>query len=285
MIHINELKVNYKDLVALDIKEEIYIEKGDKVGVIGSNGAGKSTLMKAILGRVPYQGYIHKEVGSDQIAIHSQHTAYIDHVPIKDIMEMILNKSIYEDEEIVQLLEYFDFEKCLKRKWMQLSGGEKQKMTLILVLSQNLPITILDEVTSGLDFLTRTNLMGLLKTWFTDKERTLLVISHYYDEIESLVNKILYLEEGKVIAFGKRKELFEKYCGYSVIIMEENLEILELIKGYRQILGLKDKVVISCRSKEEEQELITLLCNHNVNYRRSNQDIEVLTLAIKGERL
>ncbi len=159
MIKLNNVKVQYQDTIAVDIKDEIVLEDAHKIGIIGSNGAGKSTLIKAILGLVNYSGSISSDIPKEKIAVHMQFNNYSETVKTKDIIQMITNKKIESDENLMDLIKYFDFEKLLHKSFKKLSGGEKQKLTLILVMWQNSPVTIFDEVTTGLDFVSRQSLM------------------------------------------------------------------------------------------------------------------------------
>ena len=75
-----------------------------------------------------------------------------------------------------------------------------------------------DEVTSGLDFETRQRLMAKLVEWYKERNATLLITSHYYSELDNFATKILYMEKGKVVDYGKKEDLFRKYCGSAVLI-------------------------------------------------------------------
>ena len=57
----------------------------------------------------------------------------------------------------------------------------------------------------------------------SDKDNSLMIVSHYYEELQHLVDKILILDKGKVVAYGKKEDLFKEYCGNSVIIID-NIE-------------------------------------------------------------
>ena len=72
LLKIEDLTVRFGKFTALDIHTPICIEKGDRIGIIGSNGAGKSTLIKSILGLVPYQGTIRSALKPEEIATHMQ---------------------------------------------------------------------------------------------------------------------------------------------------------------------------------------------------------------------
>ena len=92
-------------------------------------------------------------------------------------------------------------------------------------------MTFYDEVTSGLDFETRQKLTEKMVGWYRDKEGTLLVVSHYYDELEQLADKILVLDQGSVVACRKKEELFQTYCGRVIFIMDNHEENRNLMNG------------------------------------------------------
>ena len=282
MLTLDRVKVTFTDKTALDLGRMVEIADNDRVGVIGSNGAGKTTLIKSILGIVNYQGNIKRGIDIDKIAVHMQQNEYIDTVPLSIILEMLIGGPIKENKKVMEMIEFFEFEPCLKKRWKHLSGGQKQRFTLILVMCSESPLTLLDEVTSGLDFETRQKLMKKLTQWYKERNTTLLVTSHYYEELEHLVNKILYLDKGKVIDFGNKDELFRKYCGKAVILCEENDAVKEILKNHRQIIAPEGMIALRCDEKEDEIAVSEALSSINVNYRRSNNDIELMTINAKA---
>ena len=282
MLTLDGVKVTFKDKTALDLGRMVEIADNDRVGVIGSNGAGKTTLIKSILGIVNYQGNIKRGIDIEKIAVHMQQNEYIDTVPLSIILEMLIGGPIKENKKIMEMIEFFEFESCLKKRWKHLSGGQKQRFTLILVMCSESPLTLLDEVTSGLDFETRQKLMKKLIDWYKERNTTMLVTSHYYEELEHLVNKILYLDKGKVVDFGNKDELFRKYCGKAVILCEENDAVKEILKNHRQIIAPEGMIALRCDEKEDEIAVSEALSGINVNYRRSNNDIELMTINAKA---
>lgn len=280
MMTIEQLKVVYPATVALDIREPLEIKATDRIGIIGSNGAGKTTLIKACLGLIKYQGKISSQIKPEEMAVHLQFNHYVDTVSCKVILEAILATSYKTNERLQELVGFFDFENNLRKKFKDLSGGQKQRFTLILVLMQDAPIPFFDEVTTGLDFETRSALIQKILEWYEDKQSAILFVTHYYQELEKLTNKLLILHEGKVIAFDSHRVLFKKYCGHSVITFDEE-EQLELT-GYRQLLAPKNTVAIACDDQKQELTLTRLLIEKGMNFKRSNQDIELLALNAIG---
>lgn len=273
---IENLTVKYGTEVALQIRSPLTVSEGDRVGIIGSNGAGKSTLMKSILGLVKYEGTIRTDLMPRQIATHMQFNEYTDAMPCKYVMETILNTKISASSRLQELIHFFEFEDCLRKKYSRLSGGQKQRFTIIMVMMQDAPLTFYDEVTSGLDFETRQKLTEKLADWYRGRNSSLCIVSHYYEELEQLVNKILILDKGKVIDYGDKDALFRKYCGRAVIVFDALPQHQELISGYRKLASPTHLTALSVSDLKEELEVTRLLSDNNINYRRSNSDIEIM---------
>lgn len=276
LMTINQLQVKYGRQTALEITHPISIERGERIGVIGSNGAGKTTLVKALLGLVPYKGRVITGLSPEEMAVHMQFNEYVTTMPVRYIMESILNTRIRDNKDLQELIAFFDFEPCLSKKFNALSGGQKQKFTIIMVMLQKAELTFYDEVTSGLDFETRQKLMEKLMEWYRDKEDTLVIISHYYEELEQLADKILILDKGRVAAYGKKEELFRTYCGRVVFILENNEKNRQLSAGFPVLKSPDHLIAISCRDRNEEGKITTVLMDNDVNFKRSNSDIEIM---------
>lgn len=281
LLSIQNMTVRYGADTVLQIKEPITIEQGDRIGIIGSNGAGKSTMLKSILGLVNYQGTIQTKLHPEQIAAHMQFNEYTDTMAVKHIMEAVLRTKISKNKKLQELISYFEFEDCLRKKYTKLSGGQKQRFTIILVMMQEAPLTFYDEVTSGLDFETRQRLMERLVEWYKGKDSSLCIVSHYYEELEQLANKLLILDKGNVIAYGRKEELFHTFCGRAVIVLEHSLKNERLTSGYEKLASPAHLIALPCNTEEKEQEITKLLLKNNVNYKRSNNDIEMIYINAK----
>lgn len=210
-----------------------------------------------------------------------QFNEYATTMPVKYIMEMILNTRIKDNKRLEELIEFFDFGPCLSKRFNALSGGQKQRFTIIMIMLQDAALTFYDEVTSGLDFETRQKLMEKLVEWYRHKNDTLIIVSHYYEELEQLADKILILDEGKVIAYGKKEELFQTYCGNAIFILENNERNSRLSEGFVHLAAPGHLIALSGRSREEEEKIISLLIENNVNFKRSNCDLEIMFINAK----
>jgi len=282
LLSINHLQVQYGKQTALDIEQNIMIEPGDRIGIIGSNGAGKTTLVKSILGLTNYKGSIQTELKKEEIGVHMQYNNYTNTMPVKNVMETLLNTSIKKNRKLQELIHFFEFEPCLKKRYSSLSGGQKQRFTIIMVMMQDAPLTFYDEVTSGLDFETRQKLMEKLLEWYQGKENALCIVSHYYDELELLADKVLVLDQGKLIAFGNKEMLFEKYCGHAVITIDNSEKNDMLTKQFSHLLSPGHLIALSCQDVVEEEKIIRVLLEQDVNFKRSNHDIEIMYINAKA---
>ena len=282
MLTIENLQVAYKKQTALCITQPITVHESDRIGIIGSNGAGKTTLVKSVLGLLRYSGHIRTRLKPGEIAAHMQQNNYVRTMPVRCIMETILGTNIKTDKRLQNLIDFFDFQDCLNKRFQVLSGGQKQRFTIILVLMQDAPLTFFDEVTSGLDFETRQKLMDTLTDWYQDKTTALCIVSHYYDELERIADKLLILENGFVVDFGSTKNLFRKYCGKAIITVENTPQNREITHSFPTVEAPRHLLAFSCPDDSSEQKLSSLLIHNDVNYKRSNQDIEsVFTNAVK----
>lgn len=278
MIRLDNVNVSFKDKVAVDLGRVVEIAEGERVGIIGSNGAGKTTLLRSIIGMVPHKGNISLGVPLNEISVHMQYNSYVDTVSIRNIIEMVMGCKIQDNPSLIEMIDFFEFEECLDKRWKHLSGGQKQRLTLILVMCKDSKIVMFDEVTSGLDFETRQRLMDKLVSWYEKKHTTLLITSHYYSELDNLATKILYLKDGRVVDYGSKEELFRKYCGNAVVIFEDTEKGREIAKEHKQILAAEGFIALSCDNADEEVEIAKKLIINHINYRRSNNDIEIMTI-------
>ena len=136
-------------------------------------------------------------------------------------------------------------------------------------------------MTSGLDFETRQKLVEKLVDWYKEKDSSLCIVSHYYEELEQLANKLLILDKGKVIDYGNKEELFRKYCGRAVMVIDYSKDNERLTKNYKKLDSPAHLIALSCESEEQEKEIAELFLKNNINYKRSNNDIEIMYINAK----
>jgi len=196
---------------------DLTIEDGGIFAVLGPNGSGKTTLIKSILGMViPHQGTI--AINNQSIKNNWQYRKEIDYLPqianfpgnltVKELIKMIkdLRNKPANDEK---LIDYFKLEGFLDKKLVNLSGGTKQKVNLVLTFMFDSPLVILDEPTSGLDPIS----LIRLKDWIQKekaKGKTILITSHIMSFVEEISDNIIFILEGKIYFKGSVAALKEQ---------------------------------------------------------------------------
>lgn len=203
LAEIEHLKVSYHSVLAVrDVSFTLH--EGEILAIIGPNGSGKTStveclegLRKATSGKVELLGCdpcenrkkIYKKVG-----IQLQTSEYPDRIKVKEIC--MLFSSFYEHPaDWHLLLEKFGLSEKADRYVRKLYGGEKQRLSILLALLPRPKILILDELTTGLDPEVRRGLWDSLKQIRTTGT-SILLVSHFMDEVEFLADRIVYLAAG-----------------------------------------------------------------------------------------
>lgn len=214
IISVKNLKKSYNNIVAVnDIS--FSVKKGEFFGLLGHNGAGKSTTIDCILGLKAFDSGVVKILNKDpkksrkeifeKVGVQLQLSSYPDKIKVYEICEE--TAALYSEScDYNQLLQKFSLDKVKKNYVSTLSGGEKQKLAVILSLIPNPEVVFLDELTTGLDVEARRDVWKLLKSLKKDKV-TMLLTSHYMDEVEALCDKIVIIKNGKLLALGTVEEI------------------------------------------------------------------------------
>ncbi len=191
------------------------VNRGEIFGLIGANGAGKSTTIECIVGtKKPDKGTI-TILGVDGIAqgksicgrigFQFQETPYQDRILVKEACRV--TSSLYTNplpwHEVltrVGLLEKSNMEVS------KLSGGERQRLSVALALIPNPELVFLDELTTGLDPKARRSMWKMIEE-LRDRGVSIVITSHFMDEVEYLCGRIAIMKEGVFIAQGTPSEL------------------------------------------------------------------------------
>lgn len=187
-LKVTKLQIGY-DIPLTTLNFTLY--RKDKLGVIGRNGCGKTTLIKTLLGELPKLGGKYIFSNNTSIGYFSQTFENLDN-----------NLTVYEEidrtfpsmtpNEIRNTLGAFEFSNDdVFKKVSSLSGGEKVKLSLCKILNSNTNILLLDEPTNHLDLISKETIEKLL----TNYDGTIIVVSHDRYLINSVCNKILYIDK------------------------------------------------------------------------------------------
>lgn len=213
-IEVKDLVKTYGDKRAVD-NLSFAVEKGTIFGLLGHNGAGKSTTIDCLLGTQKYDSADITLLGKDPrkerkklfqyVGVQFQEAAFQNQLKVKEICE--ITHSLYEKPiDWMRTLDEFGLSAKKNSFLATLSGGEKQKLYILLAIMGNPEIIFLDELTTGLDPKARREVWRYL-LMLKEKGVTIFLTSHYMDEVEILCDRILVLKEGKEVASGTVAEI------------------------------------------------------------------------------
>ncbi|MDD6502800.1 MAG: ABC transporter ATP-binding protein [Oscillospiraceae bacterium] len=204
------------------------VQKGEVFALLGHNGAGKSTTIDLILGlKAPDGGSAkilgmnaarHRKQVFERVGVQLQNTEYQPNITVEEAC--IEYASLYAaPADYPQLLEQFGLGALRKNFVSGLSGGERQKLSVVLALIGSPEIVFLDELTTGLDVVARREVWRTLKQ-LKAQGLTIFLTTHYMEDAEALCDRVCIIRSGKkvmegtvdeVIAASGRKDLEEAY--------------------------------------------------------------------------
>jgi ABC-2 type transport system ATP-binding protein len=237
------LRGSLKNFVSNERQEKIAVDKisfqiddGEIVGFLGPNGAGKTTTLKMlsgimfptdgyaeVLGYVPWEGK-NEFKRNISIVLGQKNQLWWD-LPANE--SLYLNKCIYDISDkdyrktLDELSELLEVKELLDVQVRNLSLGERMKMELLAALLHKPKVIFLDEPTIGLDIIAQKNIRDFLKYYNTQEKITIMLTSHYLEDIEALCQRTIVINNGSLVYDGKIESISEED-----IPLEESLEIL-----------------------------------------------------------
>ena len=246
----------------LDINLEI--KKGDFVALSGLSGSGKTTLLRVIAGLEEANGEIKVDDkiwlnNSTNLATQKREIGFVfqDYAlfPNMNILENLLYVS--KDLKLAnQLLDITELSKLKNRLPNSLSGGQKQRVSLCRALMKKPKILLMDEPLSALDPKMRIKLQNEILLLHKEFNTTTIMVSHDPSEIYRLSNRVIVLNQGKVIDDGNAKNVLLKTNGSSKFSFEgEILDIKKVDVIYVAIISIGQQLVEIVISEEESRNL------------------------------
>ena len=217
MIQVKQLTKSFKGITVVD-QLSFEIPAGQAVALWGPNGAGKTTSLRCLIGLLPFEGEItvngidvrrQGKVVRKLIGFVPQELAFHDDLTVQETMKFYARlKGVPNplEAQIQPILARVDLSGQESKLIRELSGGLKQRLALGIALLADPPILVLDEPTSNLDFHARDDFLDLLLE-LKANGMTLVFSSHRLEEIATLADRVLLLENGKLIADCPPNEL------------------------------------------------------------------------------
>ncbi len=224
MIEFKQVKKYFGTVRASD-NFQAELPSGRVIGLFGPNGAGKSTALKMIAGlNRPNRGQVLVD-GLDPRKTRDR-VAYlpeIDHLYPWMTVGKAANfigtfYSDWDQEKYLGLLSYLCLDENMKIG--KISKGQRAKVKLLLTLSRRSSYLLLDEPLSGIDLLTREEIINSVIRDYREGEQTIIISTHEIGEIEGLVDEVIFIQEGKIVLTGNAEDLRE----------ERNMSLVEIMK-------------------------------------------------------
>lgn len=243
LVSLNQVKKEYS---GFSLNCSMSIEKGKVTGIIGENGAGKSTTFKAILGLVQVDGEVKvfgKEVSElstqdkERLGVVMAESGFSGYLRVKDLLPVMQELyPSFQKETFVRQCENFNLP--LDKKIKEYSSGMKAKLKVLLALSHNADLLLLDEPTAGLDVVMREELLDLLRAYMEQDNRSILLSSHISSDLEGICDDIYMIHNGNIILHEDTHVLLDEY-GVLKVTKEQykNLNQAYLIKVREETYG------------------------------------------------
>lgn len=211
---------------------DLSIEEGEFTGLIGPNGAGKTTLIKMLTGIIAptsgtisvmgyYPNKLENAFKKQYAVVMGQKSQLFFELTANDTLSLF--KEIYDipkpefEKSRDYFVELFNVKDLMNVQVRNLSLGERMKMELITALLHNPRVLFLDEPTIGLDAIAVKQIRGFLKNVNEEKGTTVLLTSHYMEDIKQLCKRSIVINNGKKIFDGTTETLFTTYQKYKVL--------------------------------------------------------------------
>ena len=253
----NKVKKSFGKLEALK-GIDLTIEEGEFFALLGPNGAGKSTLINILAGLAkPSSGSI-KVMGYDVIKDYQNARRSLGVVPQELVFDPFFNvremlrfqagyfgKGRENDDWIDEVIEGLDLQEKAKTNMRMLSGGMKRRALIAQALVHKPPVIVLDEPTAGVDVELRNRLWQFIKK-LNQKGHTIVLTTHYLEEAEALCSRVAMMDQGKVVALDKTRNLLKRFSA-------KNLKLRLDLKGKKIPINIQKLI------QSKDHDFITFL--------------------------
>ncbi|GAB1819888.1 ABC transporter ATP-binding protein [Herbidospora sp. RD11066] len=223
IITVQNLRKQYGDKIA--VKDVSFsVEEGEIYGIVGRNGAGKTTTVECVSGlRRPDGGTVSVDVDDikQQVGVQLQESMMPDKLRVREALD--LYASFYANPAPVQtLLDEVGLDPNVA--FAKLSGGQRQRLSIALALVGNPKVAILDELTTGLDPQARRETWDLI-TRIRDRGVTVLLVTHFMEEVERLCDRVAVISQGVVLTVDTPAGLIARSGGLQRVTFRSTVPV------------------------------------------------------------
>ena len=234
-VEVNNVSISYRILNNISIRSTLFhkktrdevfeavknvsfaIEPGGILGIIGKNGSGKSTLLKSIAGVFsPNSGSI--DLHGHSVSLMALGVGFKDelsgraNITLSGLLLGFTEKQIEERmDDIIEFAELGDF---IDKPVRTYSSGMHSKLAFSITAMLETDIMLVDEVLSVGDERFRKKSLGKMRSLITDKDRTVIIVSHSIDTLKELCDRVMWMHDGEVREIGEPDTVLEKYAEF-----------------------------------------------------------------------
>ena len=261
------------------------IPENQIIGLIGANGAGKSTTFKLMIGLIrPDQGNAEvfgrnaAELGAEEkqkIGVVFSDSGFSEYLRVQQLIPVM--KRFYPDFQEKEFRKRCErFKIPLNKQIKDFSTGMKAKLNVLLALSHDSSLLLLDETTAGLDVIAREEILDLLREYMEIPGRTIVISSHISGDLEHFCDDLYMIHEGKIVLHEETDRILEEY-GF-LKVSEQEYEVLD--KEYL-LRVRKESFGYSCLTDQKKY----YLENYPGLVVEKGSVDEVISMLVKGEAL
>ena len=282
LLELMEFQKHYGDF---HLNCSLKVQKGCITGLIGQNGAGKTTIFKSILGLIAGDRGKIRILGKDPAKLTAKDrektgvvladSGFSGYLTVGDLVPVM--KSLYRDFDADDFRQKCsDFHIPENKKIKEFSTGMKAKLKLLIAMSHQAKLLILDEPTAGLDVMAREGLLDLMREYMEDGERSILISSHISSDLENLCDDLYMIHEGQILLHEDTDVLLGEY---GVLKLTEP-EFKRLDKQY----------ILRCKKEDYGYSCLTdqkrfYMENYPAAAMEKGSIDQVITMMIRGDRL
>ncbi|MBR4622189.1 MAG: ABC transporter ATP-binding protein [Ruminococcus sp.] len=196
------------------------VPKGSIMGFIGQNGAGKSTTINSLLGIIkPDEGDMRifgLDTKDHALEIKRNISAVFDELPFHELLNAkSLDKmlgSVFDRWSSETFFSYLErFQLPTKKKFKDFSKGMKMKLQIAAALSHGAKLLIMDEATTGLDPVVRSEILDIFLEFLQDEDNSILMSSHITSDLEKIADSVTFIDRGKILLTGYKDDILASH--------------------------------------------------------------------------
>lgn len=252
--------------------DNLEIESGRIIGIVGENGAGKTTLIKSILGIIKPEyeeiKIFDKDINTNEKEIKENIGVVLDNMYFPEILSPkdinTIMKDIYKSWNTETFNKYMnEFNIPLNKQIKDLSKGMRKKLEIATSLTHHPKLLILDEPTSGLDPIIRNEVLEIFQDFIKDEEHTIILSTHITSDLEHIADTIIFIDNGQIKLNELKDEIIDNYgilkCNLEDITKIDKEDIITKRKNkYNYEILIKDKSKLSKKYKNYIIDKITI---------------------------